>query len=113
MANKYIIGVALLLLTASCGRQWQAKTAVKVFMDTKLQRDVSYLSFSKVDSTRVIGDSLITALRDRGGRRLNYRERTGKTLLHIRARYVLDGDTMSSTFYMNRDADGIVAFKDN
>ena len=37
-----IIGVALLLF-ASCGRQQQAKSSVKDFVEQQLHRDVSYL----------------------------------------------------------------------
>ena len=56
MVNKciYIIGVALLLF-ASCGRQQQAKSSIKDFVETQLHRDASYIDFSSVDSTRAPG----------------------------------------------------------
>ena len=109
-----IIGVLLVLMFASCGRQYQAKTAVKDFMTTQLNRqDVSYLDFSSVDSTRALTDSLILALRQRAPRGIRYQERLGQTLLHIRARYVDGQDTCSTTFYLDADATGIVAFKHN
>jgi hypothetical protein len=113
MFNKLILGCSLLLLFVSCGQQQQAKSALKDFMDEELHRDVSYVDFSSVDSTRVISDSLVGALRLRGGRQLRYAPRQEKTLMHIRASYVLQGDTLSTTFYMNKDMQGIVAFKDN
>ena len=56
-----------LLLFASCGRQQQAKSSVKDFVEQQLHRDVSYLDFSSVDSTRAITDSLIQTLRHRAG----------------------------------------------
>ena len=113
MTYKYIIiGMSLLLLSASCGRQWQAKSAVKEFMDSELHRDAHYINFSDIDSTRNISDSLIAAMQQRIPCS-NYQERRSKTLLHIRATYALEDDTLSSTFYLNKEIDGVVAFKDN
>jgi len=113
MFNKciYIIGV-LLLLTA-CGRQQQAKSSVKAFMDEQLKRDVSYLDFSSVDSTRALSDSLVQVLRSRAGQGVHYQDASGKTLLHIRAQYLLDDDTLSATFYLDPATMGVVAFKEN
>ena len=107
-----IIGVALLLF-ASCGRQQQAKSVVKDFVAQQLKKDVSYLDFSDVDSTRAISDSLIEGMRHRGPQDIHYLDRQTATLLHIRAKYVFDKDTMSATFYLNPDAEGVVAFKEN
>lgn len=107
----YIIGV-LLLLTA-CGQRQQAKSVVKDFVAQQLKKDVSYLEFSDVDSTRAISDSLIEGMRHRGPQDIHYLDRQTATLLHIRAKYVFDKDTMSATFYLNPDAEGVVAFKEN
>ncbi len=107
-----IIGVALLLFS-SCGQQQQAKSAVKDFMESQLKRDVSYLGFSDVDSTRAISDSLIEAMRGRGEKNVEYQERKDKKLLHIRAQYLLGTDTLSSTFYLEPEALGVVAYKEN
>lgn len=108
-----IIGVALLLF-ASCGQQQQAKSAVKDFVDQQLQQqDVSYLDFSAVDSTRAVTDSLVQAMRKRVGGSVQYQERTGNTLLHIRAQYVTEGDTLSATFYLDPQSMGVVAYKKN
>ena len=76
-----IIGVALLLF-ASCGRQQQAKSSVKDFVEQQLHRDVSYLDFSSVDSTRAITDSLIQTLRNRAGQGVQYLVRRCSTSEH-------------------------------
>ena len=108
---KYIIGITLLL--AACGQQQRAKSVVKDFVAQQLKKDVSYLEFSDVDSTRAISDSLIEGMRHRGPQDIHYLDRQTATLLHIRAKYVFDKDTMSATFYLNPDAESVVAFKEN
>lgn len=107
----YIIGVMLLL--AACGQRQQAKSVVKGFVEQQLQKEVSYLDFSDIDSTRAISDSLIDVLRQRAGQNVQYQSRTGHTLLYIRAKYLLDKDTLSTTFYLDPQLTGVVAFKQN
>ena len=113
MHSRYIIICIALLLFASCGRQQQAKSIVKDFMEQHLHQDVSYLDFSDVDSTQTIGDSLIQVLHQRAGKNIAYQQRTGQTLFYIRAKYLSDKDTLSTTFYLDRDLHGVVAFKEN
>ena len=107
----YIIGV-LLLLTA-CGQQQRAKSVVKDFMETYQKGDVSYLDFSDVDSTKVLSDSLINALQQQAGKDVTFQKRTSTTLLLIRAKYLLDDDTCSTTFYLDPSTMGVVACKQN
>jgi len=107
----YIIGV-MLLLTA-CGQQQRAKSVVKDFMQTYQKGDVSYLDFSDVDSTRAISDSLIDVLQQQAGHNVTFQKRTTPTLLLIRAKYLLDDDTCSTTFYLDPSTMGVVAFKQN
>jgi len=107
----YIIGV-MLLLTA-CGQQQRAKSVVKDFMETYQQGDVDYLEFSDVDSTRVLSDSLIQALQQQAGKDVTFQKRTSTTLLLIRAKYLLDDDTCSTTFYLDPSTMGVVACKQN
>ncbi|MCR5364878.1 MAG: hypothetical protein K6E67_01870 [Prevotella sp.] len=107
-----IIGVALLLFV-SCGQQQKAKSAVKDFVENQMQQDVSYLDFSDVDSTRAISDSLVNVMREKGGKNVRYHNRRGNKLLHIRAKYLLEKDTMSATFYLEPEEFGVVAYKRN
>ena len=111
--HKYIIiGIALLLL-ASCGQQQRAKSVVKDFVQEQLHKDVSYLDFADVDSTHVLSDSIIQAMRSRAGKSIQYQNYQGKTLMHIRVKYLLDKDTCSATFYLDKEMTGVVAFKRN
>ena len=107
----YIIGVTLLL--AACGQQQRAKSVVEDFMAGQLHKDVSYLDFTDVDSTHFFTDSLVQALRQRGPQGVQYQEWNDRILLHIRAQYLEGKDTCSATYYLDRNATGVVAFKLN
>ena len=107
-----LIGMAVLLF-ASCGQQHEAKSVVKVFMSEQLHKDVSYLDFTDVDSTHFFTDSLVQALRQRAPQGIQYQQWNDRILLHIRAQYLEGNDTCSATFYLDRNATGVVAFKMN
>ena len=107
----YVIGVTLLL--TACGQQQRAKSVVKDFMETYQQGDVDYLEFSDVDSTKMLSDSLIQALQQQAGKKVSFQKRNSTTLLLIRAKYLLDDDTCSTTFYLDPSTMGVVACKQN
>ena len=107
----YIIGV-LLLLTA-CGQQQRAKSVVKDFMETYQKGDVDYLEFSDLDSTKVLTDSMIVVMQQQAGKDVTFQKRTSPSLLLIRAKYLLDEDTCSTTFYLDPQTMGVVACKQN
>ncbi len=119
MKRFYIIICITSLLFASCGQQQQAKSLVKDFMKAHVDdySKVSFLDFYDVDSTRNISDSLIQVLHGRTpahfSRQINYHPRGGQTLWHIRTRYMMDEDSCSATFYLDKEMTGIVAFKEN
>ena len=115
-----IIGVLAVLLLASCGQRHQAKGLVKDFVKAYATEEIDINSFSDLDSTKVISDSLILALRDKAKSDPVFQKDfqladkpENPTLLFIRMRFQLPGDTLeqSRTFYFDRDLTGIVAFK--
>ena len=107
----YIIGIVLLL--TACGQQQRAKSVVKDFMETYQKGDVDYLEFSDLDSTKVLTDSLIRVMQQQAGKDVTFQKRTSTTLLLIRAKYLLDDDTCSTTFYLDPSTMGVVACKQN
>ena len=113
-----IIGVALLSFV-SCGRQQQAKSIVKDFMEANVTdfSKVDYLDFYDVDSTQAISDSLLQVMRQKAPSHfrhdINYQQRQGKTLFLLRTKYLLEEDTCSATFYIDAAMKGVVAFKEN
>ena len=115
-----IIGVLAMLLLASCGQRYQAKGIVKDFVKAYATEEIDITSFSDLDSTRVISDSLILALRDKAKSDPLFKKDfqladkpDGATLLFIRMRFQLPNDTIeqSRTFYFDKDLTGIIAFK--
>ena len=55
---------------------------------------------------------------EKGRKRLDYKRRTThqvneETLNAVMTKYLLNDDTCSTTFYMNPDFEGVVAFKEN
>lgn len=116
-----IIGMlAFLLLFTACGQRQAAKRLVKDFVEAQAvdPQQIDITSFSDLDSTKVISDSLIQAMRTAAKRDtlfksdgITFAERQGSTLLFIRMRYGNDSLGLSRTFYFNPDLAGIVAFK--
>ena len=114
-SSRVPIIILALLLLASCGKQYEAKGLVKDFVKQHAAEEVDISSFSKLDSTRVISDSLIQVFRSQKDELfdspIDYVERKGQTLYFIRMRYKKDTLELSRTFYFNPDLEGIVAFK--
>jgi hypothetical protein len=118
-SRAIIIGVLALLLFASCGQRYQAKQLVKDFVKEHATEEIDISSFSDLDSTKVISDSLLQEMRQRAEKDTFFKDvKLGSiplstTLLYIRMRYQLPGDTLeqSRTFYFDKDLTGIVAFK--
>ena len=117
-SRAYIILCVAMLLLASCGQQYAAKQKVKEFVRQHATEEIDITSFSDLDSTKVISDSLLQVLRSRAMSDPFFKkgfkftaERTGTTLLYIRMKYGEDSLGLSKTFYFDKDLTGIVAFK--
>ena len=113
-----IIGILAMLLLVSCGQRQQAKNLVKDFVKTYAVEEIDITSFSDLDSTKVISDSLLQAMRTNAMSDPLFKkgfqftaERKGSTLLFIRMKYGEDSLGMAKTFYFDKDLTGIVAFK--
>ena len=112
-----IIGVLALLLLASCGQRYKAKGIVKDFVKEHATEEIDITSFSDLDSTKVISDSLLQEMRLRAEKDTLFKDvklasiPLSTTLLYIRMRYGADSLNQSRTFYFDRDLTGIVAFK--
>ena len=107
-----------MLLLVSCGQQHQAKSLVKDFVKANANEEIDITSFSDLDSTKVISDSLLQVMRTNAMSDPLFKkgfqftaERTGSTLLYIRMKYGEDSLGLSKTFYFDKDLTGIVAFK--
>ena len=111
-----IIGVMMLLL-ASCGKQYEAEQTVKDFVEANIDDadKVSGRDFADLGTTRHINDSLINVMRLRGAdhykQGIAYPDVPDGDLYYLRMRYVYDGDTLQNTFYLNQELTEVVAFK--
>ena len=106
-----------MLLLASCGQQYAAKQKVKEFVRQHATDEIDITSFSDLDSTRVISDSLLQTMRKTALSDPLFKDvRLGDipkspTLLYIRMRFNYEGQEMAKTFYFDPDLEGIVMFK--
>ena len=107
-----------ILLLISCGQRYEAKGVVKAFVEANATdaKQLEITSFGKLDSTRVISDSIIHELRNRKDPMfksgITYPEyHKGEKLLFIRMRYRQDGEEHSKTFYLDEHLTGVVAYK--
>lgn len=122
MKLKGLLLIIIVLLFAACGRQHDAESIVKDFMNENLS-DASTLSgveFAKIDSTRRLNDSIIYRMReivdysDKYKRNIKYSDyKAGENLIILRVAYKLEGDNYSDTYYLDNDFTHVVAVKIN
>ena len=117
-----IIGVGLVLLSVSCGQQYQAKGVIQEFVDQYATEPSarSSISIAKFDSTRVLGDSVINRLRTHADTILRYQKPikyadgpVGKKLFVARISYSIYDQEYSDTYYLDENLTRVVAFKSN
>lgn len=111
-----------MLLLASCGQQYDAEQIVKEFMKENMKEGVMTSSpdFDRMDSTKLINNSIIMRIRnfadgsDRYKAGIKYKEGgNGKKLFILRARYRVGNDDFCDTYYLNDSLTRVVAFKAN
>lgn len=106
-----------MLLSVSCGRQHDAEQTVKAFIEANMQEgiQISDRDFADLGTTRLISDSLIALMRQRGAdlfkQGITYSKAPDGELYYLRMRYVHDKDTLQNTFYLNQELTEVVAFK--
>ena len=112
-----IIGTLALLLFTACGQQYQAKNLVKDFVKEHAVEELDITSFSDLDSTKVIGDSLFQAMQQNAAKDPLFKgvdfggKKASSPLLYIRMNYKKDTLELSKTFYFDKDLSAIIAFK--
>src|SRR5574344_32129 len=120
-----ILAISLAVSVSSCDRQDKAESLVDDFMEANM-KDASVAnnkSYTKIDSTAYINDSIVTDMRSKANGLKLYRtnikyEEGGipKTIYYIRVSYLVDGksdkmDKKKETFYFDRELTRIIAFK--
>jgi hypothetical protein len=113
-----IIGIVVVALLASCGKQYKAETLVEEFIEQNAIAPEKMVSrnFAKLDSTKVIRDSLVEAMQQRGGilfkKDIAYPAASANRMLYfLRMKFVYEGDTLQQTFYIDESLQQVVSFK--
>ncbi len=118
-----LIGVTLVLLSASCGQQHQAKQVIQEFVDQNVTEPSarSAISIVKFDSTKVLNDSVISLMRTNADTIKRYVQKPikyapggmGRMLYVARISYTIYGQEFSDTYYLDEQLTRVVAFKSN
>ncbi len=113
-----IIGVAFAMAITACGNQKDAENLVKEFISDNAVKPetMELIEFGKLDSTKVISDSVIESMQQRENplfkKGIYYADKSsGRLLYFIRAKIVVEGDTIPQTFYLDEQLQQVVAFK--
>lgn len=109
--------ILAIVLFASCGESYDAKSHIKKFMNEQMElSDYDVIAWSNIDSTSHLKDSMLqvmhaNALKDKIVKRGTiYQPRTAKLNL-MTVRYKVGKDTLMSTFYLDDKLTGIVGVK--
>lgn len=119
MRKKYVAVIALAMcLLSSCTDRQKAISLAEEFIEQyavapELLQDCS---FGKLGTTRVLSDSIIERLQNTKNELLKsntaFKQHvSGTPLQFIRMNYVVDGDTISHTFYFDELLQHVVAVK--
>lgn len=122
MKKAHIIIMSFVIaMLMGCGQDYKAKGVVEKFLDNNLaNKDYSIGYVSKLDSTSYINDSTINNMRANASESnvLNpVKYRTGKIgnekLFFMRVKYQQGNETISQTFYLNKELTEVIAFKND
>lgn len=124
--KSFCLALFVVVLLASCGREYQAKNMVEDFLDTHLvDNSRSGTRFTRLDSTRMITPEAVMALREHMRTVTLFKsdvtyssDDISSTLYYIRVSYDKkepDGkvERYSQTFYFDKEIKHIIAFKES
>lgn len=116
-----IVALAVAMAFTSCNREKsRAQSLVKDFLKENLvENDFKVMDFSKLDSTKVVSDSLFQLMREKGEKNSHFKQplafpdgpRTTK-MYFIRVKYRIEKDTILQTFYLDDELSRVVSFKE-
>lgn len=110
--------LAVATLVCGCGKQHEAESVVKDFLETNLQASDYTVSFSGIDSTRHVTDSVVNKMRADAANSKMFKRGikyagTDQQYIYTKVKICIGGDTTSHTFYLDPKVSQVVAFKDN
>lgn len=118
--KKLALTVVCALILVACGDKHKAENTVRAFLDMNMKSAEYSADFSKLDSTRHITDSVISAMRMTADRKGIYKNdikfgnvKNYDKIMFMQGKIVIDKDTFAHTFYMTPDLEQVIAFKEN
>ncbi|MBR5690274.1 MAG: hypothetical protein IKX17_07505 [Prevotella sp.] len=116
-----IVAFAVAMAFTSCNREKsRAQSLVKDFLKENLvENDFKVMDFSRLDSTKVVSDSLFQLMREKGEKNSHFKQplafpdgpKTTK-MYFIRVKYRVYQDTILQTFYFDDELSRVVSFKE-
>jgi hypothetical protein len=105
-------------LFSACGDRHTAISLAEDFIDANatMPQQMEHRDFGKLGTTRLLNDSLVSGMRSKPGKfyksGIDYPDyHQGDTLYFIRMSFVCQGDSLSQTFYIDKQLKHVVAVK--
>ena len=108
------------ILMCACGKQHKAEETVKAFLDNNLRTTEYSVNFTKIDSTRLVSDSLIHVMRTNASKNTSFRNNIAydanppqRIYMFTKAKIYIGKDTLQHTFYLTPELTQVISFKDS
>lgn len=108
------------ILMCACGKQHKAEETVKAFLDNNLKTTEYSVNFTKIDSTRLVSDSLIHVMRTNASKNTSFRNNIAydanppqRIYMFTKAKIYIGKDTLQHTFYLTPELTQVISFKDS
>lgn len=120
--SSMVVLLSATMLIIGCGKQRSAHDLVESFLDSCLvDNNISELTFSSLDSTRHINDSVITAIRSDISKTNAFKKNvkygkhnTSQSLHYITATYKKsNGEKAKQTFYIDKEHTSVICVKND
>lgn len=121
MHNTIKTTIALAAMTMAlygCGKQHKAESVINDFLAANLQASDYTVSFSDIDSTRYVSDSIVNIMRAEAAKNIMFKKGIkyadkSERYIYTRVTICIGNDTTSHTFYLTPDMSQVVSFKEN
>lgn len=120
MRKTVLAYIATAILLCACVKQHKAEETVKAFLDANLKSQSYNVSFTKIDSTKLVSDSTVNVMRAFAAKNTAFKpniqygaEPPQPSYIFTKTRIVVGNDTLTHTFYLTPELSDVVAFKDN
>lgn len=118
--KTFVCCLTAIMLMCACGKQHKAEETVKDFLDNNLRIKEYSVNFTKIDSTKLVSDSLIYVMRTNASKNASFKSGITynanppqRIYIFTKAKIYIGKDTLQHTFYLNPELTHVVSFKDS